>query len=81
MENNGNIISPEDLTSLKEKLAQPVMTNTENNNGFALSNINQRLKLVFGDRSGLIPSVGSDGTGFLVTFVIPARLPEELSKS
>ena len=57
------------------------MANTENNNGFALSNINQRLKLVFGNRSGLIPSVGSDGTGFLVTFVIPARLPEELSKS
>ena len=81
VENNGNPISPEDLASLKEKLAQPVMANTENNNGFALSNINQRLKLVFGNRSGLIPSVGSDGTGFLVTFVIPARLPEELSKS
>lgn len=51
------------------------------NNGFALSNVNHRLKLVFGNDSGLVPGVGSDGTGFAVRFRIPAILPEDLQKT
>ncbi len=80
VEDNGSSITPEELSLLKEKLSQPVMSRKEDN-GFALSNVNQRLKLVFGEEAALIPSVGSDGTGFLVSFLIPARLPEELSQS
>lgn len=77
IEDNGASITPEDLASLKEKLSQPVLSQKDNN-GFALSNVNQRLKLVFGEEACLTPSVGSDGTGFCVSFQIPAILPEEL---
>ena len=50
-------------------------------NGFALSNVNHRLKLVFGEDSHLDPGIGSDGKGFAVRFKIPAILPEDLQKS
>lgn len=79
VEDNGFSISAEELELLKKKLSQPVMTRKEDN-GFALSNVNQRLKLVFGEESALVPSVGSDGTGFCVSFAIPALLPEEIQK-
>lgn len=77
VEDNGSSITPEELALLKEKLAAPVMSRNEDN-GFALSNVNHRLKLVFGHESGLFPDIGSDGTGFAVHFQIPAILPEEL---
>lgn len=79
IEDNGASISEEDLEALKEKLSQPVMSRQENN-GFALSNVNQRLKLVFGENAALTPGIGTDGVGFCITFLIPARLPEELSE-
>lgn len=80
VEDNGSSITEEELVLLKEKLAAPVMSRSENN-GFALSNVNHRLKLVFGNDSGLVPGVGSDGTGFAVRFRIPAILPEDLQKT
>lgn len=80
VEDNGSSITEEELAVLKEKLAAPVLSRNENN-GFALSNVNHRLKLVFGNDSGLLPGVGSDGTGFSVRFRIPAILPQDLQKS
>lgn len=80
VEDNGFSITSEELAHLKEKLSQPVMSRKEDN-GFALSNVNQRLKLVFGEESCLHPSVGNMGTGFLISFVIPQKLPDELQKT
>lgn len=80
VENNGASISENDLAILKKKLSSPVLSRSEDN-GFALSNVNHRLKLVFGEESGLNPGIGSNGRGFAVQFCIPAVLPEDLQKS
>lgn len=80
VEDNGASIGENELKLLKEKLASPVMSRNEDN-GFALSNVNHRLKLVFGEDSHLDPGIGSDGKGFAVRFKIPAILPEDLQKS
>lgn len=77
VENNGAPITEEELASLEEKLSQPVL-NREEDNGFALSNVNTRLKLVFGDLSRLCPGPGADGCGFRITFRIPSILPQDL---
>lgn len=77
IDDNGTSILPEDLKVLEEKLSQPVLSRNEDN-GFALSNVNTRLKLVFGEDAGLKPSVGRGGTGFRITFRIPPILPENI---
>lgn len=77
VEDNGSSITPEELELLKEKLSQPVMKRNEDN-GFALSNVNTRLKLVFGEASCLIPQAGSDGCGFRIAFYIPPVLPDDI---
>lgn len=77
IENNGASISEENLASLEEKLARPVLEQSEDS-GFALSNVNTRLKLVFGESSRLYLSAGTDGRGFRVRFRIPPILPENL---
>ncbi len=80
VEDNGLSISPEDLTSLEEKLTRPVMEQKEEN-GFALSNVNTRLTLVFGPASRLYPSPGKDGKGFCIRFSIPPILPGDLTRA
>ena len=79
IENNGAALPPEKFTYLSEKLQQPVLTGTETN-GFALSNVNSRLKLTFGESASLKLSPGRDGSGFLVSFQIPPLLPEQLTE-
>ncbi len=79
IENNGAALLPEKFTYLSEKLQQPVLTGTETN-GFALSNVNSRLKLTFGESASLKLSPGRDGSGFLVSFQIPPLLPEQLTE-
>lgn len=79
IDDNGASISPEDLASLEEKLSQPVLSREEDN-GFALSNVNTRLKLVFGDESRLRPSMGTGNCGFRITFRIPPVLPEDIKQ-
>lgn len=78
VEDNGSSITEEELVLLKAKLGQPVLSRNEDN-GFALSNVNSRLKLVFGEDSGLQPSVGADGGGFRIIFRIPPVLPDDLN--
>ena len=80
VEDNGSSITSEKLCLLKEKLSKPVMSQNEDN-GFALSNVNFRLKLVYGEDSCLIPSIGENGTGFCISFSIPALLLEDLQKT
>ena len=80
IEDNGRSVSEEDLELLREKLRQPVL-NRDEENGFALSNVNNRLKLVFGESACLELSVGEDGSGFRVSFSIPPVLPEDLAAS
>ncbi len=80
VEDNGGSISEEDLALLKEKLSSPVLSRSEDN-GFALSNVNHRLRLVFGEESGLKPGIGKGGRGFAVRFSIPAVLPDDLQKA
>ena len=77
IDDNGTSILPEDLKVLEEKLSQPVLSRNEDN-GFALSNVNTRLKLVFGEDAGLKASVGNCGTGFRISFRIPPIPPENL---
>lgn len=79
IDDNGHSISQEELDALEEKLTKPVLDNKEDN-GFALSNVNTRLKLVFGEESGLHASMGSGDHGFRVTFRIPPILPEALQR-
>lgn len=80
IEDNGRSVTEEDLELLREKLRQPVM-NRDEENGFALSNVNNRLKLVFGEGACLELSVGEGGSGFRVAFSIPPILPEDLAAS
>jgi len=77
IEDNGASISAEELALLQEKLNQPVLSRNEEN-GFALSNVNTRLKLVFGEAAALCPSAGSNHCGFRISFRIPPVLPEDL---
>lgn len=79
VEDNGVSATPGELEQLREKLSGPVLQDSGDNNGFALSNVNRRLKLVFGNSAGIHASCGADGQGFLVTFTIPAVLPENLT--
>lgn len=78
IEDNGSSISQEDLSLLIKKLSEPVMERNESN-GFALSNVNHRLQLVFGPSSCLTPSIGKNG-GFCITYNVPAILPEDLQQ-
>lgn len=78
VEDNGSSITLKDLAALETKLKEPVLDRREDN-GFALSNVNCRLKLVFGERAALHPSPGENGQGFKITFRIPPILPQALA--
>lgn len=69
VENNGEDISEENLDILQGKLSSK---NDGNEEVTALQNINQRLKLKFGQKYGVTVDKGSRG-GFKVTISIPYR--------
>ncbi|HEY8422375.1 MAG TPA: histidine kinase [Thermoclostridium sp.] len=69
VENNGEDISEENLDILQGKLSSK---NDGNEEVTALQNINQRLKLKFGQEYGVTVDKGSRG-GFKVTISIPYR--------
>lgn len=77
LSNNGQSITEEELKSLRIKLNQSVFENNESS-GFALANVNNRLRIVFGEDYGINPDVLEDGTGFCVTLMIPPVLAAEL---
>lgn len=77
VQDNGTSMTEEKLAELKQKLNEPVLSRSETN-GFALSNVNSRLTLIFGEDATLKLSIGEDG-GFCIAFQIPPVLPEDLS--
>lgn len=90
---NGLCISPENLEILQKKLSGSIyadnrhpsgsaeQSNVQKEGGFALTNINNRLKIVFGSDSSMNPSIPADGTGFSLSLVFPKRLPVQLEES
>lgn len=90
---NGLCISPENLDILQKKLSGSIyadnrhpsgsaeQSNVQKEGGFALTNINNRLKIVFGSDSSMNPSIPADGTGFSLSLVFPKRLPVQLEES
>lgn len=89
---NGLCISPENLEALRIKLSGNMYAdnrrasesaeppNMPKEGGFALTNINNRLKIVFGSDSSMNPSIPADGTGFSLSLVFPKRLPVQLEE-
>lgn len=80
LSDNGQSIKPEELEVLKKKLKKFDFNNKEAN-GFALSNVNSRLCIVFGENYGIFPDIGDDGIGFKITIVIPLVSPIELNEN
>lgn len=90
---NGLCISPENLEILQKKLSGSIyadnrhpsgsaeQSNVQKEGGFALTNINNRLKIVFGSDSSMNPSIPADGTGFSLSLVFPKRLPVQLEEN
>ncbi len=77
LQNNGFTIRPEELEELKNKIQRKVFKNNETK-GFAMANVNSRLKIVFGDQYGIFPDTGVDDAGFKVTILFPPVLSTKL---
>ncbi|BCJ93257.1 hypothetical protein acsn021_08260 [Anaerocolumna cellulosilytica] len=77
LSNNGQPITEDELKGLLVKLNQSVFENNESS-GFALSNVNNRLRIVFGEDYGIQPGALEDGSGFSITIMIPPVLTAEL---
>lgn len=74
--NNGKSISQEELNRLNSLLAADIYANKENH-GFALTNINSRMKILYQDNYHMTISTPSM-EGFCVELVFPARSISEL---
>lgn len=70
---NGIGITPEELENLNSKINSPMLQNTAGSHGYAMRNINQRIKLNYGDEYG-IKIQSSYGKGVMVTISIPITL-------
>jgi len=79
LSDNGQSIKPDELEVLKIKLKRLVF-NEKETNGFALSNVNSRLRIVFGEGYGITPDIGDDGVGFKITILIPLVSPIEMNE-
>lgn len=76
---NGLCISQEKLEALREKLSGNIYADKKEE-GFALTNINNRLKIVFGNDCSMNPSIPMDGAGFSMSLIFPKRLPVRLEE-
>ena len=76
---NGLCISQEKLEALREKLSGNIYADKKEE-GFALTNINNRLKIVFGNDCSMNPSIPMDGAGFSMSLIFPKRLPVQLEE-
>lgn len=77
--NDGLPISEGDLNVLKEKLKSSVFE-SQDMHGFALTNINDSLRLTFGNSYGLFPEGEEGGRAFAVKLIFPPVTPEELEQ-
>ena len=78
--NNGKPISEETFHHLRRQLQSHVIQNaTISNHSFGLTNVNDRIRLVFGSQYGLeISPPGGGRPGFQIDIYFPPRSPEEL---
>lgn len=67
---NGAGMSPEALEELTKKINEPIPLNTSDRNGFAIRNVNQRLKLSYGEQFGIFYT-SKAGVGTKVTIRLP----------
>lgn len=72
---NGKSITKENLHLLKEQLKTSILNN-EKPNGFALTNVHNRLQLIFDEPCGLYPSIAENG-GFRIDLIIKPILDYE----
>ena len=79
LSNDGLPISEEAMNELKEKLSQPAFESTQMR-GFALSNINDSIRLTFGSEYGLYPEADVDGASFSIKLIFPPVTPDELKE-
>lgn len=68
---NGIGMTPEDLEKLNAQIKDPLIQRTAGNHGYAMRNVNQRIKLSYGDNYG-IAYKSKYGVGTKVTITIPA---------
>lgn len=69
---NGQGISSEQLTKLKSLIETHTISSSETHNGIALSNVHERLQLLYGKEYGVTID-GEEHKGFSVTLVVPMQ--------
>ncbi len=79
LSNNGLAISEEELVRLKEKLQGSIFENKDSG-GFALPNVHNRLRIVFGEPCGLYPDNSIHDSGFEISILFLPMLPTEVAK-
>ena len=77
VEDNGTGMSESDIEALRLKLQQPAQESRES---YGLKNLNQRLKLFYGDECGLRVEA-NQGRGLKVTILALAMTCEEYENS
>ncbi len=77
---NGRSIAPDALEEVKRQLANSVF-DQDTHEGFALYNVSNRLKIVYGEGCGLEAGYAEDGRGFRIDAVMRPMTPEQLSSS
>lgn len=78
--NNGNTIAPESLSLLEQKLHRDIYSN-QSSEGFALTNIYSRLRIVFKEDCSILVTSGNDEMNFQVTVTFPAMTLPQLQNS
>lgn len=77
---NGRSITPENLAAVRERLQNSVYRQ-DTYEGFALYNVNHRLKIVFGEGAGLALGYAADSKGFRIDVILGLRSVEALNSS
>lgn len=68
---NGAGMTPDELKILNEKINAPLLQSTAGNHGYAVRNVNQRIKLSYGDSYGIVFESKSEiGTKVRVTIPV-----------
>lgn len=81
LSNNGKPIDPEQAAQLEKRLSESIYSQT-NTNGFALTNVLSRLRIVFqNDCSLRIVSPDDPDMSFCIELIFPAKTAEQLKES
>ena len=72
VEDTGKGITQQRLAELKRLIENQQQTSSEKHNGIALSNVHERIRLLYGSQYG-IKIVGGESNGFLVELTLPVQ--------